>query len=77
MKIGIDIDEVLSETVDYVLAFQNYTIAGLPIKKSDFTDYYIKNLPGFDHLPVEMTTAFFYDAINQLGEGHLELKPVR
>lgn len=45
MKIGIDIDEVLCETVDYVLTFQNYEIAGIPIKRSDFTDYYIKNIP--------------------------------
>lgn len=44
MRIGIDIDEVLCETIDYVLAFQNYQIAGIPIKRSDFTDYYIKNI---------------------------------
>ena len=44
MRIGIDIDEVLCETIDYVLAFQNYKIAGIPIKRLDFTDYYIKNI---------------------------------
>ena len=77
MRIGIDIDEVLCETIDYVLAFQNYKIAGIPIKRSDFTDYYIKNISWFEHLDQETTISFFYDAINALGSDLSALKPVQ
>lgn len=77
MRIGIDIDEVLCETIDYVLEYQNYQIAGIPIQRSDFTDYYIKNLPGFTHLEQETTISFFYDAINALEKGNIVLNPVK
>lgn len=63
MLIGIDIDEVLSETVDCALAFNNYTIEGIPIHREDFTEYSIWLLPNYQHLAKETCVSFFTDAI--------------
>ncbi len=39
--IGVDLDEVLSETIDGVLKFHNYQINGIPAHREDITDYYL------------------------------------
>ena len=46
--IGIDLDEVLSETVDGVLKFHNYQINGIPAHKEDISDYYIFNIEKYN-----------------------------
>lgn len=46
--IGIDLDEVLSETVDGVLKFHNYQINGIPAHKEDISDYYIFNIQKYN-----------------------------
>lgn len=42
--IGVDLDEVLSETVDGVLKFHGYQINGKPATRDDITNYYIFNI---------------------------------
>ncbi len=39
--IGVDLDEVLSETIDGVLKFHNYKINGISAHREDITDYYL------------------------------------
>jgi|GEM_PF-453524 len=39
--IGVDLDEVLSETIDGVLRFHDYQIKGIPAHKEDISDYYL------------------------------------
>lgn len=75
MIIGIDIDEVLSETLDYVLAYHKYQINGLPLKREDMVDYYIPNVPGFSHIEKQDAVRFFTDGMldPDRGEG---LQPV-
>ena len=45
--IGVDLDEVLSETVDGVLKFHNYQINGIPAARSDITAYYLWDIDKF------------------------------
>lgn len=63
MRIGIDIDEVLSETLDCALAYNNYSIEGLPIRREDFSEYSIWLLPKYQHIPKESCVSFFTNAI--------------
>lgn len=42
--IGVDLDEVLSETIDGVLKFHKYQINGIEAHKEDISDYYIFNI---------------------------------
>lgn len=42
--IGIDLDEVLSETIDGTLKFHDYQINGISAHKEDISDYYIFNI---------------------------------
>ena len=45
--IGIDMDEVLSETIDGVLEFNNYHFNNIPITREDITNYYIYHMPKY------------------------------
>ena len=46
MIIWVDIDEVIAETLDFVLKFHDYQIAWKPLKREQFSSYYIPNIPG-------------------------------
>ncbi|HEY6437006.1 MAG TPA: hypothetical protein VIY47_10470 [Ignavibacteriaceae bacterium] len=41
--IGIDLDEVLAETLDKILEDNNYILAGKEVSREDILDYYIFN----------------------------------
>ncbi|MDO4713306.1 MAG: hypothetical protein Q4B28_01240 [bacterium] len=75
MIIGVDIDEVLSETLDYVLAYHNYQIKGLPLQRQDMVEYYIPSVPGFEQIEKQDAVSFFTDGMldPHRGEG---LQPV-
>jgi hypothetical protein len=45
---GIDLDEVLFETVDQLLVFHNYKINGKKINKEDISDYHIYIIKEFN-----------------------------
>ncbi len=45
--IGIDLDEVLSETIDGVLKFHNHIINGIPASKNDISAYYLRDVDKF------------------------------
>lgn len=60
--IGIDIDEVLSETLDEVLKYNNYKFKWLPIKRKDVTDYYVYKIPEYNW-SVDDAIVFFGKAI--------------
>ena len=47
--IWVDLDEVLSETIDYLLEYNNYMIWSYSIKREDVKDYYIHRM---DHLDI-------------------------
>jgi hypothetical protein len=42
--IAVDIDEVLSETIDAVLEVNNYEINGMKITKEDLTSFYFHEI---------------------------------
>lgn len=44
---GVDLDEVLFNTIDAILAFHDYKINGMTITKDDITNYHIYNIQKF------------------------------
>lgn len=52
--IWVDLDEVLSETLDYLLEYNNYMIWPYPLKREDVKDYYIYRM---DHIDISLETA--------------------
>jgi 5'(3')-deoxyribonucleotidase len=61
--IGIDLDEVLSETVETMLKSHNNMINGMPIYKEDISDYYIFNIQKYKISQEDAVKYFrsFYD----------------
>lgn len=45
--IGVDMDEVLSETLDDALKYNKYMFNGIPIKRKDVLNYYIHQMPKY------------------------------
>ncbi len=71
--IWIDLDEVLSETVEHALMANNYQICWIPIKKEEIKDYYIFRMKEFEWMQQE-TVDFFGDFL--LSEEAKYIKPV-
>lgn len=44
----VDLDEVLAETIDEVLKYNNYMVKWQAIYKDDISDYYISNIPKYN-----------------------------
>ncbi len=63
MLIGIDIDEVLSETVDFALAYHKGEIKGKKLERNQISDYWLPNIPGFECLTKEEAAFFFIEAL--------------
>lgn len=76
MLIGIDIDEVLSETLDFALAYHLDEIQWIPLRREDFVDYYIPNIPGYEHISKTDAVAYFTDSMLYDAE-HGGLLPVK
>ena len=45
--IGIDLDEVLSETIDGALKFHNHQINWIPASRNDISTYYLRDIDKF------------------------------
>lgn len=63
MLIGIDIDDVLSETVDFALAYHKGEIKGKKLKRNQISDYWLPGIPGFEFLTKEESALFFIEAL--------------
>lgn len=75
MLIGIDIDEVLSETIDFVLEYHKGEIKGKKIERNQISDYLLANIPGYEFLTVEESAGFFIEALRS-ERAFASLKPV-
>jgi len=73
--IWVDLDEVLSETIDGVLKFHNYQINGIPAHKEDISDYYIFNIEKFG-LSKEDAIKYFRTFLDE-GQNNEEILPVK
>lgn len=71
--IWIDLDEVLSETVEHALKANDYKICWIPIRKEQINDYYIFRMKEFEWMQQEAVD-FFGDFL--LSEKAKEIKPV-
>ena len=72
--IGVDMDEVLAELVDYALEHHDYKISWKIIKREDIIDYYIHKLVDYD-LSLEQALDWFRDALFSDND-NLSMKPV-
>lgn len=72
--IGIDMDEVLAELVDYALEHHDYKIKWKIIKREDIIDYYIHHLVDYD-LNIEDALDWFKTALFSDNKT-LKIKPV-
>ncbi len=59
----VDLDEVLAETVDEVLKFNNYTVKWQAIYKDDISDYYISNISKYNLIRDDAIN-FFWSVLN-------------
>lgn len=75
MLIGVDIDEVLCETLDFGLIFFEGKIWNLPITREQVTDYFLPNIPGYESISREVAVAFFVDSLKS-SRALNELHPV-
>lgn len=75
MRIGIDIDEVLCETLDFALHFFEGKIAWKPLNRTQVSDYYLPNIPWYETVSREEAVRFFVEAQNA-PRALEELKPV-
>ena len=75
MHIGIDIDEVLCETLEFALQFFGGKIAWNPLSRAQVSDYYLPNIPWYEDISREDAIRFFVDAQNS-PRALEELRPV-
>lgn len=61
-NIWIDLDEVLSETVDFILKYHNFLLNWKPVERADITNYNIFEIKKFD-INMEQASAYFRDAM--------------
>lgn len=71
---GIDIDEVLFETIDQILEYHGYRINNQKITKNDITDYHIYKVKKFN-INKETGVQWFHDFL-QSEEVH-KIQPVQ
>ena len=45
--IAVDCDDILSETMDYALAYHHYQFNKKPLHRQDMSDYYLYNIPKY------------------------------
>lgn len=76
MHIGIDIDEVLCETLDFALHFSGGKIGGKPLSRKQVSDYYLPNIPWYEDISPEIAVSFFVNAQNS-PRALQELQPVQ
>lgn len=76
MHIGIDIDEVLCETLDFALNFFGGKIGGKPLSREQVSDYYLPNIPWYEDISPEVAVNFFVEAQNT-PRALNELQPVQ
>lgn len=75
MLIGIDIDEVLSETIDFALSYHKGKVKGKKLERSQISDYWLPNIPGFEFLTKDEAPLFFIEALTS-PQALEELQPV-
>ena len=75
MLIGIDIDEVLSETIDFALSYHKGEIKGRKLERNQISDYWLPNISGFEFLTKEEAPLFFIEALTS-PQALEELQPV-
>lgn len=73
--IGVDLDEVLSETIDGVLKFHNYEINGIPAHREDITDYYLWDIDRYN-LKQEEGVKYFRTFLDEAQKSE-EILPVQ
>lgn len=71
--IWIDLDEVLAESINFILGYHNYQIAGTPLIREDIVDYYIYNITKFW---VSKEQAIEWFRVAMLWDNNLEIIPV-
>lgn len=64
MLIGIDIDEVLSETIDFVLEYHKGEVKGKKIERNQISDYFLANIPWYEFLSTEESANFFIEPLS-------------
>jgi 5'(3')-deoxyribonucleotidase len=42
--LAVDLDEVLSETIDEILKFHHYQVRGIPLVRSEISDYHLHKI---------------------------------
>jgi uncharacterized HAD superfamily protein len=71
-KIGIDLDEVLSESIEYMLEYNNHQIGRISVRKEDIKDYYIHHT--FD-IDLDYSTNWFWKPMTH-DKKKLEIQPI-
>lgn len=71
--IAVDLDEVLSETIDQVLEVNNYEINGMKIVKEDVSSYYLHEIERLN-LSIEDSVGLFDKLWNS--DKKWEVKPI-
>lgn len=71
--IWIDLDEVLAESINFILGYHNYKIAGTSLIREDIVDYYIYNISKFW---VSKQEAIEWFRVAMLWDNNLEIMPV-
>ena len=71
--LAVDLDEVLSESLDEVLKFHDYKINGIPVQKSDISNYYIFESSEYE-MTVEEGVKYFSEVL--YSDAHKGIQPV-
>lgn len=71
--IWIDLDEVLAETIDYCLHYNNYKVVWLSIKRHNIKDYYIHKMDEYD---ITLDEAIDWFRQPMFSDDKLEIKPL-
>ncbi len=71
--IWIDLDEVLAETIDYCLLYNDYKILWKSVDREKITDYCIYNIDDFN-ISKEKSIAWFQDPMKN--DANMEIRPL-